>query len=110
MLEKDTNVATSEVTTLKHELRDDTVEAGALVTLALGSSAELTEVGGRLGDFLLEEVEVDAARLGWKASMLAPIEKNRERRTGGGGGTRDGRRRSNPGGILYPSRPNPLET
>lgn len=52
------------------------MEAGALVTLALGSSAELTEVGGRLGDFLLEEVEVDAARLGWKASMLASIEKN----------------------------------
>lgn len=55
------------------------MEAGALVTLALGSSAKLTEVGGSLGDFLLEEVEVDAARLGWKASTLVSIEKHRKR-------------------------------
>lgn len=54
-----------EVTTLQHELRDDAVEAGALVALALGQLAELTEVLGGLGDFILEEVEVDAARLGW---------------------------------------------
>jgi hypothetical protein len=54
-----------EVTTLQHELRDDAVEAGALVALALGLLAELTEVGSGLRDILLEEVEVDATRLGW---------------------------------------------
>lgn len=40
------------------------MEAGALVTLALGSLAELTEVGGGLGDVLLVEVEDDTLRLG----------------------------------------------
>lgn len=53
-----------EVTTLEHELGDDTVEGRALVTLTLGLGAELTEVAGGLGDVLLEEVEDDTARLG----------------------------------------------
>ena len=53
-----------EVTTLEHELRDDTVEAGALVAGALGGLAELTEVLGGLGNNTLVEVEVDAANLG----------------------------------------------
>lgn len=57
-----------EVTTLEHELGDDTVEAGANVALALGLLAELTEVGSSLGDILLVEVEVDAASLGWRES------------------------------------------
>lgn len=55
-----------EVTTLEHELGDDTVETGALVALALGELAELTEVLGGLGDISLVEVEVDAANLGWR--------------------------------------------
>lgn len=42
-----------EVTTLEHELGDDTVEAGANVALALGLLAELTEVGSSLGDHVL---------------------------------------------------------
>lgn len=41
------------------------MEARALVTLALGGLAKLTEVAGSLGDVLLEEVEVNAGRLGW---------------------------------------------
>lgn len=53
-----------EVTTLEHELGDDTVEGRALVTLTLGKLAELTEVLSSLGDVLLEEVEDDTARLG----------------------------------------------
>ena len=53
-----------EVTTLEHELGDDTVETGLLVTLALGLQAKLTEVLGGLGDNVIEEVEVDAANLG----------------------------------------------
>ena len=55
---------TGEVTTLKHELRDDTVERGALVSLALGSLAKLDEVLSGLGDIIGKEVEDDTVRLG----------------------------------------------
>lgn len=55
-----------EVTTLEHELGDDTVELGALVALALGVVAELSEVGSGLGDNVLVEAEVNATLLGWK--------------------------------------------
>lgn len=58
-----TYVATGEVTTLKHELGDDTVELGAGVAEALLASAESTEVLSRLGDDIVEELEVDAASL-----------------------------------------------
>ena len=61
-----TYVATGEVTTLEHELGDDTVEARALVTLTLRSLAKLTEVFSGLGDIALEEVEVDATSLGYR--------------------------------------------
>jgi len=59
-------IATSEVTTLKHELWDDSMELGANValTLLLGF-AKLLEVLGGLGDDIVEELEVDAARLCW---------------------------------------------
>lgn len=40
------------------------MERRALVTLTLGSLAELTEVAGGLGDNAVEEVEDDAASLG----------------------------------------------
>lgn len=59
-----TNVVAGEVTTLEHELGDDTVEAGSLVTLSLGELAKLTEVLGGLGDNIIEEVEGDATSLG----------------------------------------------
>jgi hypothetical protein len=52
------------VTTLEHELGDDTVEARAGVAEALLASAEGTEVGGRLGDNVVKELEDDAARGG----------------------------------------------
>ena len=50
-----------EVTSLKHELGDDTVEAGALVPKALLAGAESAEVLGGLWDSLIKEFEVDAA-------------------------------------------------
>lgn len=56
-------VATSEVTTLKHEVGDDAVEGRALVAEALLAGAESAEVGGGLGDNVIEEVEDDAAVL-----------------------------------------------
>lgn len=60
---KKTYVATSEITPLKHELRDHTVELRARVSEALLSGAESTEVVCRLGDDIVVELEVNAARL-----------------------------------------------
>ncbi len=57
-----TYVTTSEVSTLKHKLRDHTVELAVLVAEAGLTSAELEEVVGRLGDDIVEELEVDATR------------------------------------------------
>lgn len=54
-------VTTGEVTALKHELRDDTVEPGAGIAEALLAGAEGAEVLGGLGDDVVEEVELDAA-------------------------------------------------
>jgi hypothetical protein len=61
-----TYVAAGEVTTLKHELGNDTVELGAGIAKALLASAESAEVLSRLGDDIVEELEVDAARLVWR--------------------------------------------
>lgn len=47
------------VTTLEHELRDDTVETRALVTETLLASAQGTEVGGGLGDDVVVQLEGD---------------------------------------------------
>jgi hypothetical protein len=56
-------VATGEVTTLKHEVGDDSVEGRASVAEALLTSAESAEVLGSLGDYIIEEVEGDATIL-----------------------------------------------
>lgn len=56
-------IATGEVTTLEHEVGDDSVERRALVAEALLASAESTEVLSGLGDLLVVEVEVDATTL-----------------------------------------------
>jgi len=56
-----TYVATSEVTTLEHEVRDHTVELAARVAEALLAGAEGTEVLGGLRDDIVVEGEVDTA-------------------------------------------------
>jgi hypothetical protein len=56
-------VTAGEVTTLEHEVGDDSVERRALVAKALLAGAESTEVLSGLGDNIIEEVEGDAARL-----------------------------------------------
>jgi hypothetical protein len=56
-------VATGEVTTLEHELGDDTVEGGTSIAESLLASAESTEVLSSLGDDVVEEVEVDTTIL-----------------------------------------------
>ena len=62
LLEK-SYIATSEVTTLQHELRNDSVELAALVAEALLACAESAEVLGRLGDYIVVELEVDSCFL-----------------------------------------------
>jgi hypothetical protein len=62
-----THVAAGEVTTLEHELGDHAVELRALVSKTLLARAESAEVLGRLGHDIVEEVEVDAAGLLWRA-------------------------------------------
>ena len=58
-----TYVAAGEVTSLKHELRDDAVEGGVGITESLLAGAESTEVLGGLWDYVIVEVEVDTAGL-----------------------------------------------
>lgn len=57
-------VAPGEITALEHEVGDDTVEGRALVAVAMLASRELAEVGGSLGDYIVVELEGDAAGLG----------------------------------------------
>jgi hypothetical protein len=64
-------VATGEVTTLKHELGDHTVELGAGVAEALLAGAESAEVLSGLGDNIIVEGEVDAAGASCEEVMLA---------------------------------------
>jgi len=59
---RSTYVVVGEVTALEHELGDDTVEAGALVTEALLAGAKSTEVGSGAGNLVVEELEDNAAR------------------------------------------------
>ena len=68
-IDRRTHVATGEVTTLEHELGDDTVEGGALVAEAGGTSAELLEVLGGLGDNVVVQGEVDTASLDCKVRI-----------------------------------------
>ena len=58
-----TYIAAGEISALKHEVGNDSVELGALVAEALGASAKLSEVPGRLRDNVVEQIENDAAGL-----------------------------------------------
>lgn len=55
-------VEVGEVTTLEHELGDDTVENRVLVAVALLTSSKSTEVLGGLGDDVVVELESDATK------------------------------------------------
>ncbi len=48
---------------MKHELRDDSVEGRASISKALFAGAKSTEVLDSLWDYVVIEIEVDAARL-----------------------------------------------
>ena len=56
-------IATGEVTTLEHELRNDTVERRTLIAEAGLTSAEIFEVLGGLGDDIVIQLEVDTTLL-----------------------------------------------
>lgn len=60
--EKATYVVVGEVTTLEHEVGDDTVEAGASITEALLTSGKSAEVLGSLGDDIIVQLEDDTAK------------------------------------------------
>ena len=50
-------VASSEVTTLAHEVGDDTMEGGSLVTISLLSGAKSTEILGSLGSNVISQLK-----------------------------------------------------
>ena len=58
-----TDVATSEVSTLQHELWDHAVELGTLIAEALLARSQSPEVLGGLWDDVVEKIEVDATGL-----------------------------------------------
>lgn len=58
-----TYVATGEVTSLEHELRNDSVESRVSISESLLTSAESTEVLGSLWDYIVVESEVDTTGL-----------------------------------------------
>jgi hypothetical protein len=57
-------VVLGEVTSLQHELRDDTVETRALVAIAVLACAKLSEVPRSLGDDVVIKLEYDSTRVG----------------------------------------------
>jgi len=54
------HVMVGEVSTLKHEVRNHTVETRAFVAEPRGASAELTEIVGSLWNLIVVELEGDA--------------------------------------------------
>jgi hypothetical protein len=55
-------VVAGEVSTLEHEVGDDTVESRGGVPETVHSGAELTEVAGSLGDYVVVELEDNASQ------------------------------------------------
>ena len=60
---EEAHIATSEITSLKHELRDHTMELGPSVAKTLLASAKGTEILSGLRSDIVVEVEIDAAAL-----------------------------------------------
>jgi len=66
------SIATGEVATLEHEVGNDSVERGALVSESILAGAELFEIFRGLRDNLVVEVEVDAT-LVYLSSRTLPL-------------------------------------
>lgn len=56
-------VATSEITSLEHELRDHSMELGSLVSEAIFPGTEVLEIPARVGGDLVVQFKVDAPGL-----------------------------------------------
>ena len=82
-----TYVTTGEVTTLKHKVGNDTVELGARVAETLLAGAESAEVLDSLGDYIVEELKVDAARALFERRKVSLMQIKMDRH----GHVRDGR-------------------
>ncbi len=94
------SVSSGKVTTLAHELGDDTVEAASFVAEAGFTSAEGTEVLSGLGDNIGEELKGDAAK---GFTIGGHIEEdNRVGHDGCRIGKGSPNRLHYPGEILYP--------
>jgi len=63
-------VMTSEVASLEHELRNDTVESAASIASDFVALGKLTEVFGGLGNDVVEELELDASSALSSGSVL----------------------------------------
>ena len=61
------------VTTLKHKVGNDTVERRAGIAKALLTSSESAEVLGSLGDYIVVELEDDAAKGSYKRASSSAI-------------------------------------
>lgn len=57
------HIATSEVTSLKHEFGNHSVELGSLVSEAILSGAEMLEIPAAVGGILVVEFEIDPTGL-----------------------------------------------
>lgn len=65
-------VASSKVTTLEHKVRNDSMKRATFVTESVLTSAELSEVLGRLGNYIIVELEDDLAH---GATVLGNVEE-----------------------------------
>ncbi len=69
-------VATGEVTTLEHELRNHAMELGTSISKSLFAGAKSTEILGSLGDNIIIEIEVDAAALFCPVVSTGPLKED----------------------------------
>lgn len=78
-----TYVATGEVTSLEHELRNNSVEGRASISETLLTSAESTEVLGGLWDYIIVKVESDSSGLLYHKESICQLRKPRGEVEGG---------------------------
>lgn len=71
-------IVPGEITALKHELRDHTVETGTCVAEAILASGKLPEVSCSFGDLVIEQLENDSASRGTVDGDVELQEMNRK--------------------------------
>ena len=71
-------IVPGEITALKHELRDHTVETRSCVAKAILASGKLPEVSCSFGDLVIKQLENDSASRGTVDGDVELQEKNRK--------------------------------